>query len=82
MHAVVVFESMFGNTESIAEAVGKGLASHAEVDVVNVDDAPLTGRESTCSSSAVPPTRTGWADRSPGKTRCGIPMAASVRPPE
>ncbi|MFD9890913.1 flavodoxin family protein [Amycolatopsis sp. NPDC059027] len=38
--AVVVFESMFGNTELVAEAVGAGLAPHVPVEVVNVDDAP------------------------------------------
>ncbi|WP_370962546.1 flavodoxin family protein [Amycolatopsis sp. cg9] len=36
MRILVVFESMFGATEQIARAVGKGLAA----EVVNVDDAP------------------------------------------
>ncbi|AGM07185.1 flavodoxin family protein [Amycolatopsis keratiniphila] len=40
MQVLVVFESMFGNTEIIARAIGKGLATSCEVDVVNVDDAP------------------------------------------
>ncbi|MFD6066083.1 MULTISPECIES: flavodoxin family protein [Amycolatopsis] len=40
MQVLVVFESMFGNTEIVARAIGKGLASSCEVDVVNVDDAP------------------------------------------
>ncbi|MFF5986515.1 flavodoxin domain-containing protein [Prauserella flavalba] len=41
MKAVVVFESMFGNTESVARAVAEGLRRHGSVvvDVVNVDDA-------------------------------------------
>lgn len=38
MKAVVVFESMFGNTERIARAIAEGLAEHGQVDVVNVDD--------------------------------------------
>jgi hypothetical protein len=36
MRILVVFESMFGATEQIARAVGRGLAA----EVVNVDDAP------------------------------------------
>ena len=41
MRILVVFESMFGATEQIARAVGKGLSA----EVVDVDDAPadLTG---------------------------------------
>ncbi|GAB3744080.1 flavodoxin family protein [Amycolatopsis oliviviridis] len=38
MRAMVVYESMFGNTEQVAKAVGAGLAPYAEVSVVNVDD--------------------------------------------
>ncbi|WP_181773199.1 flavodoxin family protein [Amycolatopsis pittospori] len=40
MRTVVVFESMFGNTETLATAIGKGLAAHTDVDVLNVDEAP------------------------------------------
>lgn len=45
MPILVVFESMFGATEELAEAIGKGLAEAAPVEVVNVDKAPrdLTG---------------------------------------
>jgi hypothetical protein len=40
-HALVVYESMFGNTALIAEAIGEGLRDHfATVDVVNVTSAP------------------------------------------
>jgi len=41
MRALVVYESVFGNTHHVAEAVGAGLAESpgAEVDVVAVDDA-------------------------------------------
>ncbi|AUI64561.1 hypothetical protein B1H26_23740 [Amycolatopsis sp. BJA-103] len=38
MRAMVVYESMFGNTEQVAKAVAEGLSPYAEVDVVNVDD--------------------------------------------
>ncbi|MCP2293557.1 flavodoxin domain-containing protein [Nocardia amikacinitolerans] len=36
MRARVVYESMFGNTAKIAEAIAQGLREHAEVEVVNV----------------------------------------------
>jgi len=38
--ALVVYESMFGNTEQVAEAIGEGLRSKVEVEVVRVDRAP------------------------------------------
>ncbi|MFD5093485.1 flavodoxin family protein [Amycolatopsis thailandensis] len=39
MRVMLVYESMFGNTERVAKAVGDGLMPFAEVSVVNVDDA-------------------------------------------
>jgi len=40
MNALVVFESMFGNTEAIARAVGEGLSSQMGTEVVEVGAAP------------------------------------------
>jgi hypothetical protein len=40
MRALVVFESMFGNTEKIAVAIGEGLARTLPVDIVEVGTAP------------------------------------------
>jgi Flavodoxin len=40
MRAVVVFESMFGNTKAIAEAVADGLSAFLPVELVDVGDAP------------------------------------------
>lgn len=40
MRAVVIFETMFGNTRTIAKAVADGLASHVDVDIVEVGSAP------------------------------------------
>ncbi len=42
MRALVVFESMFGNTQAIAKAVAEGLATRMEVDLVEVGDAPVS----------------------------------------
>ena len=39
MRAVVVYESMYGNTHRVAEAIGDGLRLAAETDVVSVHDA-------------------------------------------
>ncbi len=39
MRAVVVYESMYGNTDQIAHAIGEGLASTGEVEVVPVEGA-------------------------------------------
>jgi hypothetical protein len=39
MRAVVIYESMYGNTHVIAEAVGAGLREHGEVVVVSVQHA-------------------------------------------
>lgn len=38
---LVVYESMFGNTHHVAEAVAEGLRSAAEVTLVDVGEAPL-----------------------------------------
>jgi hypothetical protein len=40
MRAVVVFESMFGNTEAVARAVAEGIATRMPVEVWPVDGAP------------------------------------------
>lgn len=40
--AMVVFESMFGNTEAVARAIADGLSTGMHVDVVPVAAAPVT----------------------------------------
>ena len=40
MRAIVIYESMYGNTHTIADAIGRGLATGNEVSVVPVADAP------------------------------------------
>jgi hypothetical protein len=41
-HAIVVYESMFGNTRTIAEAVAEGLSSRMPTDIHEVGAAPST----------------------------------------
>ncbi len=42
MGALVIYESMFGNTRHVAEAVAAGLGEHVHVDVVEVSHAATT----------------------------------------
>jgi flavodoxin len=43
VHAVVIYESMFGNTRAVAEAIGEGLAAQGmAVEIQEVGHAPLT----------------------------------------
>ncbi len=39
MHTLIVYESMYGNTHTVAERIGQGLAPSSEVKVVPVHDA-------------------------------------------
>lgn len=39
MGVVIVYESMFGDTRKIAEAIGRAIARHTEVTLVNVNEA-------------------------------------------
>ena len=56
MKALLVYESMFGNTEQIARSVAEGLARRLPVETVRVGDAPLT------LGSRHQPRRRGWPD--------------------
>ena len=40
MRALVIYESMFGNTKTVAEAIADGIAQHLEVTTVDVGAAP------------------------------------------
>ncbi|MET3768350.1 hypothetical protein ABIB15_001030 [Marisediminicola sp. UYEF4] len=42
MHALVVYESLWGNTEQIARAVAAELATKMDVEVVEADTAPVS----------------------------------------
>lgn len=79
MRAVVVYESMYGNTHRVAEAIGRGLASHAEVAVVSVAgagpeliagaDLLVVGGPTHAHGMARPATRTAAVEQAtPGTT--------------
>lgn len=40
MRIVIVYESMFGGTEKVAEAIAEGISVSVPAEAVNVDDAP------------------------------------------
>jgi hypothetical protein len=42
LRVLIVYESMFGNTEQIAEAIADGLRATADVTLARVDQAPAT----------------------------------------
>jgi len=45
MKALVVYESLFGNTEEVARAVASGLSEYLDVDLAEVTKAPATFAE-------------------------------------
>lgn len=72
MKALVVYESMFGNTRQIAEAVARGLGNHGEVRAVEVGEAPadlsgydflVVGGPTHILGMSRPMTRKGAADQ-------------------
>jgi hypothetical protein len=84
MRALVVFESMFGNTEKVAVAIGEGLATRMPVDVVEVGSAPteidaetvllVIGGPTHAFGMSRPQTRQDAAKQAEGKvvSRSGI----------
>lgn len=40
MHALIIYESMFGNTQAIANAIAEGLSTRMRVDITEVGVAP------------------------------------------
>ena len=60
MRGLVVFESMFGNTQVIARSVADGLAPRMQVDLMEVGVAPAALSATwTCWWLEDPPTRSG-----------------------
>jgi hypothetical protein len=69
MKALVVFESMFGNTEQIAQAVAEGLGESMPVDVAEVINAPADPPEDVTLIVAGGPTEAFSMSRA--NTRAG-----------
>lgn len=95
MRALVVYESMFGNTQTVADAVAGGLARRMRVDAVEVGGAPATldddvtllvvGGPTHAFSMSRPRTRQDAAAQAPGglvSTRTGLrEWLATLRAP-
>jgi hypothetical protein len=78
MHALVVYESMFGNTRQVAEAIADGLASAFQVELMEVGTAPVhfgehlelvvVGGPTHAHGLSRPATRKAAADQGAGAT--------------
>ena len=78
MRALIVYESMFGTTETIANEIAKGMPPDVSAEVVNVDDAPdeldgvdllVVGGPTHVHGMSRPSTRKGAADQTTGALR-------------
>jgi hypothetical protein len=75
MRALVVYESMFGNTQAIASAVAEGLSGRMDVDLVEVAEAPtavdadlvVAGGPTHAFSMSRPNTRQSAAEQANGR---------------
>lgn len=85
VRALIVYESMFGNTEQIAQAIGDGLRSTAEVQLSRVDQAPaalpvdidllVVGGPTHAFSMSRPSTRQSAS----GQGRLVMPIEVGIR---
>jgi hypothetical protein len=75
MRALVVYESMFGNTLAVAAAVARGLSERMAVDLVEVAEAPVSveadlvvaGGPTHAFSMSRPSTRQSAAEQADGR---------------
>ena len=81
MQTVVIYDSKFGNTEKVAQAIGRGLGSLGDVRVMSTGEATLTDRPDllllggpTQKRGASPGLRR-FMDALPAELR-GVPAAA------
>jgi Flavodoxin domain len=75
MHTVVIYESMFGSTRQIAEAIAQGIGPAGPVDLVGVDDAHAGLLDDADLVVVGGPTR-AWGMSRP-KARQGSPKYAT-----
>lgn len=85
MRALVVYESMFGNTRTIAEAIGKGLSTELVVDLCEVGSAPrstdghdvlLVGGPTHAFTMSTRQTRSDTLQKATGRA---VPTEAGIR---
>jgi hypothetical protein len=76
MRTLIVYESMFGNTQPIAEAIADGLAPYSQVELHEVGQAPaplpagidllIVGAPTHAFGMSRPDTRRSASDKAPG----------------
>jgi hypothetical protein len=76
MRALVVYESMFGNTRTVAQAIAEGLATKLPVDIIEVGSAPtvlpadvevlIVGGPTHAHGLSTPRSRANAAERAGG----------------
>jgi len=84
MKALVVYDSVFGNTEKVAQAIGAALASQAEVHMLRVGDVKpehLTGLDALLVGSptrafSATPAMKAWLRRLAPASLKGVKVAA------
>lgn len=89
MRTVVVYESMFGSTRRVAEAIGEGVAEHGEVRVVEVGEADyglladadllLVGGPTHTFSMSRPATRADAAHQAAGGAPALVSQGGGIR---
>ena len=76
MKALVIYDSVFGNTEKVAQAIGKALEAQAEVSVLKVGDVPAQFWNGLDALIVGSPTRAFSATPAAIKLLSGIPGQA------
>ena len=89
MHALVVFESMYGNTRAIAEAIAAGLSTRMSVEVKEVGVAPemigedvallVVGGPTHAHGMSKPETRHTAAERADPERAVGVDVVGAAR---
>jgi hypothetical protein len=80
MRAVIVVESMFGNTRQVAKAIAEGLAPAADVEVIDVTAAPTTFDPDVRLIVAGGPTHMFGMSREKSRTQALQEAGAGSRP--
>src|SRR3712207_1179649 len=78
MRFLVVYESMFGNTEEVARAIARGLGEHGEVEVDDVAVAPSAVGPGVALVAAGGPTH-AFAMTRPQTRAAAVKQGAGVR---
>ena len=77
MHALVVYESMFGNTRQVAEAIAAGLGSDVQVELMEVGTAPVQLGEHVELVDVGGPTHAHGLSR-PGPRKAAVEQGAGA----